>query len=81
VMIKMCEWGTSEIVIVTIPATLSHTGTSYKKQAKIDKCIAPLVRALENTGLLMTASCCGHGKTNGQINLQDGRTLIITPSK
>lgn len=73
----MCKWGTSEDVEVTIQAYLSHTGKTRKAVKKIDKCIAPIVRALENGGIYMLASCCGHGKTNGRIDLVDGRVLII----
>jgi hypothetical protein len=73
----MCKWGTTEIVEVTIPADLSHTGKAFKKKVGIDKCIAPIVKALEQGGIKMRGSCCGHGKTNGHIHLQDGRLLII----
>lgn len=73
----MCKWGITEIVEVTIPADLSHTGKEYKKKVGIDKCIAPIVRALEKGGVKMCASCCGHGKGAGYIHLQDGRILII----
>jgi len=44
---------------------------------KIDHCIAPIVKALQKGGIDMRASCCGHGKRRGRIELQDGRTLII----
>ena len=77
----MCKWGTCETVEVTIPADLSHNGKPFKKKAKIDKCIAPIVRALEQGGIKMRASCCGHGKTHGEIMLQDGRNLIIKGTK
>jgi hypothetical protein len=43
----------------------------------MDACIAPIVQALEAGGVFMRASCCGHGKTDGRIDLQDGRTLVI----
>lgn len=74
----MCEWGTFEEVEVTVPADLSHTGISFRKVCKIDKCISDIVRALSQAGILMRASCCGHGKHNGSIILQDGRELVIT---
>jgi tRNA(Phe) wybutosine-synthesizing methylase Tyw3 len=77
----MCEWGTTEIVVVNIPADLSHTGKSYVKLAKIDKCIAPIVRALNEAGIKTRSSCCGHGKTDGRIDLQDGRILLIVEEK
>ena len=46
----------------------------------IDKCIAPLVKALNMSGFETVASCCGHGKKLGNIVLQDGRELIIAPN-
>ena len=77
----MCKWGTYTEVEVTIPAHLSHTGEAHKKICKIDSCIAPIVKALEDGGIMMTASCCGHGKTDGRIDLLDGRTLMIVGGK
>jgi hypothetical protein len=35
------------------------------------------VNALQLGGLDMRGSCCGHGKTIGDIDLQDGRVLLI----
>lgn len=77
----MCKWGTDELVEVTIPADLSHTGKAHKKLVGIDECIASIVKALEKGGVMMRASCCGHGKTDGKILLQDGRELIIQGSR
>ena len=73
----MCKWGTYTTVKVTIPTYLSHTGEAFKKTCKIDSCIAPIVKALEEGGIMMTASCCGHGKADGRIDLLDGRTLMV----
>lgn len=73
----MCEWGTYDEVEVTIQAHLSYTGKTRKAVKKIDKCIASIVRALENGDVYMLASCCGHGKGEGSILLHDGRELII----
>lgn len=73
----MCKWGTYEEVMVTIPADLSSTGKEKRKKVKIDRCIAPIVKALEQGGIKMRGSCCGHSKTDGDIHLQDGRILII----
>jgi len=64
-------------VNVKIPVDLSYSGRSHWKMAKIDACIAPIVKALQEGGIDMRASCCGHGKTDGRIDLQDGRILII----
>lgn len=73
----MCNQGEYELVKVKIPADLSHTGKSYWKKAKIDKCIAPIVKALQEGGIDMRESCCGHGQRDGDIHLQDGRILVI----
>jgi hypothetical protein len=43
----------------------------------IDACIAPIVEALTEAGLITIASCCGHGKPLGNIALKDGRELIL----
>jgi len=36
------------------------------------------VAALNAGGVRIEASCCGHGKTNDRIDLEDGRILLIT---
>ena len=48
----------------------------------IDHCIHQIVAALNAGGVSTLSSCCGHGKTKGNIVLEDGRILIIqqTPS-
>ena len=61
-----------------INAGLSHTGKEYWKRTKIDACIADIVESLQSGGIDMLASCCGHGKTEGRIDLVDGRILFIT---
>lgn len=73
----MCEWGDTVILSVPIPARLSHTGASRWAEKPIDRCIAPLVTALNAAGIYTASSCCGHGKQDGTIVLQDGRTLIV----
>lgn len=75
---KVCKWGTDIEVMVKIPADLSSTHQNKWKREKIDSCIADLVRALQEGGIDMRGSCCGHEKYVGHINLQDGRVLIIT---
>ena len=73
----MCKWGTTEKVLVKIPADLSNTGKEKWQEEGIDKCIAPLVRALQEGGIDMRGSCCGHGGMLGDIHLQDNRVLLI----
>ena len=45
----------------------------------IDHCIHHLVAALNAANIRTVGSCCGHGKMNGNIILEDGRVLIILP--
>lgn len=44
----------------------------------IDHCIHQIVAALNAGGVYTVASCCGHGKTAGRIDLEDGRILLIS---
>jgi len=73
----MCEWGTSVEVEVTVPADLSYTGEDRVAVKKIDACIAPIVKALNEAGIKTRSSCCGHGKTDGHISLWDDTELVI----
>ena len=70
-----------EEVKVKISKDLSCTLNERWKFAKIDKCIAPIVKALQEGGIDMRGSCCGHGKNDGEILLQDGRMLVIKPKR
>lgn len=45
----------------------------------VDRCIAPLVSALNDAGIKTVACCCGHGVRPGNVALADGRELIIAP--
>lgn len=75
----MCDWGTDTMVRVKVPAHLSSTGEAKWREFGIDSCIAPIVKALQEAGIDMTGSCCGHGKSPGRIDLVDGRTIVILP--
>ncbi len=75
----MCDHGDTILVGVKISADLSHSGEAYWKRTKIDRCIAPLVNALQEAQIDMRGSCCGHGQGIGDIHLQDGRLLLILP--
>ena len=73
----MCEWGKWKLVKVWIPADLDCAGKGKWKFVKIDACIVAIVKALQQGGINMRSSCCGHGKRRGRIDLQDGRVLWI----
>jgi len=73
----MCKWGEQTAVRIFVPADLSHSGSAYWKTTGIDSCIAPIVKALSDAGICMRGSCCGHGRSEGSILLDDGRELRI----
>jgi len=77
----MCKYGDTVPVDVWIDANHSHTGGESKRTVQIDRCIAPLVKALNEAGIETAACCCGHFKQDGRIHLRDGRTLIVTPDE
>lgn len=41
--------------------------------------MAPIVKALQRGKIDMRGSCCGHGRAPGEIELQDGRMLLVLP--
>lgn len=47
------------------------------KVACIDYCISHIVAALNAGNIQTIASCCGHGKVDGNILLEDGREIVI----
>lgn len=73
----MCKHGDTVELLVTVPARLSSDGKAYRGLKSIDRCIAPIVEALNNAGIMTANSCCGHGKGPGGIFLHDGRYLEI----
>ena len=73
----MCEWGTYAEVDNQLP----FGGQMHRRTWKIDECIAPIVKALNDAGIDTVASCCGHGKGDGRIDLLDGRVLLVIGEK
>ena len=47
----------------------------------VDRCIAPVVQALNDAGIYTSGCCCGHGEREGSILLHDGRELIVRPAR
>jgi hypothetical protein len=77
----MCAWGDEVMLLVPIPAVLSHTGEFHWAEKGVDRCIAPIVAALNSAGIYTAGCCCGHGKMDGDIHLHDGRVLRIENAK
>ena len=68
---KCCSLGTYECVI---PMPIK------RRIEYIDFCIAAIVAALNAANIVTDASCCGHGKMDGSILLEDGREIFIKPA-
>lgn len=77
----MCEWNDTVPLYVPIPADLSYTGEFRWDWKQVDRCLVPLVDALNKAGIYTASCCCGHGKGDGIIALHDGRELIIRTSR
>ena len=71
----MCNF--KRYLTVKIPERLSYTGKDRYDLKEIDECIFDIVKSLNCYGISTIGSCCGHGRTDGEILLEDGRKLII----
>lgn len=75
----MCAWGTTTDVHIPVGG---WNGTGKPRRSgsymiPVDSCIANLVKALNDGGVVTRDSCCGHGKGPGMIRLADGRVLRV----
>ena len=52
-------------------------GTLVRKTRQVDLCVGPLVFALNSAGIRTHGACCGHGRNDGEILLEDGRILRV----
>lgn len=73
----MCNRAQTMSIRLKVVADLSHSGKEFWRYWAIDRCIADIVKALQEAGIDMRGSCCGHGRGPGEIVLQDGRVLRI----
>jgi len=69
---KHCPVGSYEH---QVPMAIKH------RRQDIDLCIADVVAALNAANIITVASCCGHGKMDGSVLLEDGREIIIRLEK
>ena len=79
-VISSSTHGCGQTVMCRVPrsARLSHRGKVHWLNKPVDKCLAPVVNALNALGVYTRACCCGHGAAPGNIILQDG-TIIKVP--
>lgn len=75
----MCEKG--DIVTMVLPARPLSDPFGKHLTFSIDRCIAPIVAALNRGGIATTACCCGHGDGPGSIFLGDGRSIVIAANQ
>ena len=75
----MCERNDTVPVELLVPGWLAWEGVDTVKTKDVDRCIAPLVVALNEVGMTTVASCCGHGRLPGRITLVDHRDILIVP--
>lgn len=69
---KCCDLGTYKC---QVPMPLRG------RRQDIDICIADIVAALNAANIKTMASCCGHGKMDGNIILEDEREITIKLEK
>ena len=68
-----------ELMELPVPAELSYTGAARQKMVHIDRCIVPLIEALNKSGCPTVACCCGHGRGMSVISLKDGTQMLVLP--
>ncbi len=69
----MCKQGIVETFTIT-------NENGIERIIDVDSCVAPIVRALNDAGIITIASCCGHGKRPANVALADGREIFIVPN-
>jgi len=72
---RVCKYGDTIPLKVTILAEGSHTGKEREDTKPIDKCLAPLVKMLNGFGIKTCSCCCGHGKTKKSWIMIDPRNI------
>ncbi len=78
----MCEWGDTVEMRLPISANKSHTGQRrMKDNVGIDRCLAPLIKLLNDNGFETEECCCGHGKGLGYIGFVDGTCFVLCEDK
>lgn len=71
----MCKHGDK------VEMELPVVGTIRQGIAEIDKCIAPIIKALNDGGVITKGSCCGHSEVMGYIRLNNGKYLGVFPNR
>lgn len=75
----MCKKG--DTVTMVLPRRPLSDPFGKHLNYSIDRCIAPMVAALNRAGITTVACCCGHGDAVGWVALGDGRSLVIAENR
>ena len=67
----MCAWG------INRPVTLAYQMlVSGRTEVDVDACLAPLIQALNDAGVQTVGCCCGHGRGQGSVLIQQDARII-----
>lgn len=59
-----------ELDTPTFMLAIGHVGClTFRETTSVDRCVAPLVQALWERGVITTGSCCGHNQRAGYIGV------------
>lgn len=59
-----------ELDTPTFMLAIGHVGClTFRETTSVDRCVAPLVQALWERGVITTGSCCGHNQQAGYIGV------------
>lgn len=75
----MCEKG--DTVTMVLPSRPFSDPFGRHLEYSIDRCIAPLVAALNQGGIATSSCCCGHGDGPGYVFLGNGRALVVAENR
>ena len=74
---RTCPCRQTSPIFMHRDADMSPTGREGMFNVEIDKCLVPIVKALQRAGINMRHVRCNEGRYPGLIQLADGRDLII----
>jgi hypothetical protein len=60
----------------TKPVFCRSSSNDVGRVVEIDECIAPIIDAMQKGGIYTLTSCCGHGKGDGYILLENGGLTV-----
>jgi len=68
----MCEWNNGGSVV--LPLKDGFIAWKENRSVCVDECIAPHIKALWDAGYETKGCCCGHGKENSSVIINEDYT-------